>query len=111
MLYVALQQYDRAIDEAYGYLRSPGGKRASTYNHLGIVHYFRGELQQSALMFQDALDLAQENAGIRCNLEKVKADLGEVETGVTGTFVEGPGEGKTKGEAVGVDEDSFYWWE
>ncbi len=41
-VYVALQLYDTAIKSAYNYLRGPNGEQASTYNHLGILHYFKG---------------------------------------------------------------------
>ncbi len=108
-VYVALRQYDTAIDAAYSYLRSPGGKRASTYNHLGIVSYFKGELQQAAFFLQQALDLAPEDEGIRRNLEKVRAELGEVEAGARTTAMVELAVVGAKGAAVGEDEDSFYW--
>lgn len=88
----------------------PGGQQASTYNHLGIVYYFKGELDQAAFFFQQALDLASEDEGIRRNLAKVRAELGEVEAGKSTAMVEVAVVG-AKGAAVGVDEDSFYWLE
>ncbi len=110
-IYVALRQYDTAIKSAYNYLRSPGGERASTYNHLGILHYFKGELEQAAFLLQQALKLAPEDAGIRRNLEKVRAELGEVEAGARTTAMVEVSGGGAKGVAVGEDEDSFYWVE
>ena len=47
--------------------------------------------------------------GIRRNLEKVRAELGEVEADASTAMVEvAVG---AKGEAAGEDEDSFYWIE
>ncbi len=110
-IYVALRQYDTAISAAYKYLRSPGGKKASTYNHLGIVSYFKGELDQAAFFLQQALDLSPEDEGIRRNLEKVRSELGEVEAGARTTVMVEVARVGAKGAAVGEDEDSFYWVE
>ena len=109
-VYVALQQYDTAIDAAYSYLRSPGGETSATYNHLGILYYFKDELQQAAFFLQQALDLAPEDKGIQRNLAKVRAELGEVEAGKQTAMVEVVSTG-AKGAAIGEDEDSFYWME
>jgi hypothetical protein len=56
------------------------------------------------------LDLASKDEGIRRNLAKVRAELGEVEAGKSTAMVEVAVVG-AKGAAVGVDEDSFYWLE
>ena len=109
-VYVALQLYDTAVEAAYGFLRSPGGQTAATYNHLGILYYFKGELQQAAFFMQQALDRAPEDEGIRDNLAKVRSELGEVEAGQSTAMVEVAATG-VKGAAVGEDEDSFYWME
>ena len=47
------------------------------------------------------------DGGIRRNLETVRAALGEVESRTTAAMTEVAA--GTKGEAIGVDEDSFYW--
>ncbi len=59
---------------------------------------------------QQALKLASEDEGIQRNLEKVRAELGEVEAGKSTVMVEVAVTG-AKGAMVGEDEDSFYWVE
>ena len=59
---------------------------------------------------QQAAELAPENEGIRGNLEKVRAVLGEVEAGKGQAMVEVSAAG-AKGAATGEDEGSFHWVE
>ena len=109
-LYVALEQYDTAIEAAIKYLRSPGGRRASTYNHLGLVHYYKGKLQQAGLFLEQALELAPEDGRIQANLAIVREALGEIEAEAAPSVDEVPATQGTKGEA-GWEVGEFHWVE
>ena len=109
-LYVALRQYDTAINTAYSHLRTTKSDKSPTYNHLGIVHFFKGELQQAAFQFQQALDLSPDDAGIKKNLQKVMVALGEAEE-TASEVAQQAGSGETKAFAATIDEDDFYWLE
>ena len=111
---MALRQYDTAINTAYSHLRTTKSNKSPTYNHLGIVHFFKGELQQAAFQFQQALDLSPDDADIKAdikkNLQKVMVALGEAEETATEVAQEA-GASATKAFAATVDEDDFYWME
>ena len=109
-LYVALKQYDTAIKAALKYLRSKGGDTAATNNHIGLVYYYKGELDQAAYFLGQALELAPNDERIQANLAIVRAALGEIESGASGAIREAPATAGTKG-AVGVEEPRFHWVE
>ena len=119
-VYVGLGRYDAAIKSAYNRLRQQGGEDATTLNQLGIAHYLKGDLEQAAYFFKKAVDLAPADTGIRRNLDKTVAALGESgevkgkpPAGLFGTEeIETTEMAKgAKAGQVEVDEDSFYWGE
>lgn len=121
-VYVALGRYEAAIKSAYNRLRQQGGQEATTLNQLGIAHYLKGDLEQAAYFFKRAVDLAPADSGIRRNLDKATAALGEggevkgrPPAEVVGTeeleAEEAATASDSKAGQMEVDEDSFYWGE
>ncbi|MBI2502556.1 MAG: hypothetical protein HYW07_04910 [Candidatus Latescibacteria bacterium] len=118
-VYVGLGKYDAAIKSAYNRLRQQGAEDAATFNQLGIAHYLKGDLEQAGYFFTKAVDLAPGDIGIRRNLDKAMAALGEAgemkgkpPAEVSGTEELGTEEvSGSKAGQVEVDEDSFYWGE
>ncbi len=110
-IYLLMRQYDTAINSAYRHLRSSTGAKAPTYNFLGLAHYFKGEWEQAAYFFQQALDLDPDDMGIQRNLVRVQVKLGEVEgrEGSIATIADRAVGAKSR---LAVDDlDSFYWGE
>lgn len=111
-VYVSVQRYDLAIKGAYGRLLDLGGRDgaqdAGLHNQLGIAHYLKGEREQAAFLFKQAVALAPRSQGLQRNLALALAALGKAqrpagEPVLTDAVDEG------KAGAAQVDEDSFAW--
>ncbi|MBT4613330.1 MAG: hypothetical protein HOM68_06990 [Gemmatimonadetes bacterium] len=107
-LYLALLQYDTAINTAETHLLQKLGDPAATYNQLGVGYFMKGELTRSALNFQRALDLRPQDSGLRGNLDLVLARMGGQSDQEPGR-VAPTGQAADKGAAEVVDVDDFYW--
>lgn len=113
-VYVALSQYDDAISAGLDFLIDDRGDQAATYNHLGISHYLKGEIKQSAFYFLQALALSPDDAGIRRNHEQAMWALGRSEAPAMAQVAAsdgGQGADGRKGADGRFGEESFYWVE
>ena len=109
-VYVALQQYDAAISAGLDFLIDERGDKVATHNHIGIAYYLKGEIKQAAYYFKQALAAAADDAGVRRNLDQALRALGrstETPDEKLASAIAQP----LKGDAVRVDENSFYWLE
>ena len=79
-VYVALQQYDAAVEAGLNHLIDKRGDKAATHNHLGIAYFLQQEMTQAAFHLQLAAELRQEDSGINANLDRALRALGREET-------------------------------
>ena len=110
-LYLALRQYDTAIETALDYLLERRGDKAPTYNQLGIAYFLKGEFRQAAYHFQQAAALRSENQGIQDNLTRALQALGKGEGIGEEKLAREEEVGSSKGDWLEGDEGSFYWIE
>ena len=108
-VYLAIDQYDTAIETGLTHLLDKQGDKATTLNHLGIAYSLKGEMPQAAYHFQQALDLRPADRGIQDNLDRALRALGRGSAPVPSVEVQA-GVG-AKGRAVEGDAESFYWIE
>ena len=109
--YVRLGRYEVAIKSATSRLLDLGGQDAGLLDQLGNVYYLKGELEQAALFYRQAADLAPEDADILRNLGRALAALGKSDGGKVRPLVDTPSHESLKKGEVEMDENSFYWKE
>ena len=70
-VYMALQRYDAAVDDARDYLSAGGQNEALAYNQMGIAAFHKGDLSQAEFSFKQALKLRPDDEKLKRNLERV----------------------------------------
>jgi tetratricopeptide (TPR) repeat protein len=109
-VYVALQQYDAAIEAGLNHLIDKRGDKAATHNHLGIAYFRQHEMAQAAFHFQLAAELRPEDPGVSANLDRALRALGREETSEAGAGLEYAAADSVK--AVQADiANAFHWIE
>ena len=109
-VYVALQQYETAIEAGLNHLVDRQGDAAATHNHLGIAYYMRGNDTQAVYHFQQASALRPNDAGIRANLDLALRATGREVTSTAVAAVDYAATDSTKAGQFDL-ADTFYWME
>jgi tetratricopeptide (TPR) repeat protein len=109
-LYLALRQYDTAIQTATDYLLKEVGDMVAIHNQLGVAHFLKGDVTQAAYFFKQAVALRPADKELQQNLDRALQQLGMAERPATETASR-KNAGKAKGATEDVGVDGFYWLE
>jgi tetratricopeptide (TPR) repeat protein len=109
-VYIALRQYDRAIDAALDRLIDRRDDPV-VYNQLGITYYKKGEIKQAIHNFQLALAGRPEDAGLQRNLAMARAALEPNAKMVKFGPIKAVGTDTLKAGIRDENLNQFYWLE
>ncbi|NKB71414.1 MAG: hypothetical protein GKR89_30445 [Candidatus Latescibacteria bacterium] len=109
-LYLALHQFDTAIQTGLTNLLDKRGNKGSTHNNLGIAYFLKGEFTQAALQFEQAVQLQPDDRGVQKNLQRALQALGRAVPGQQPVAEVASGDG-SRAATTALVVDSFYWME
>ena len=110
-VYVSLGRFDDAIKSAYNRLMDGGGTDASTFNHLGIAYFLKGDVEQAGYYFKQATDLVPQNRGFQQNLDRAMVAMGRADRDEKGVKAASSAADEMKSDTMELDERNFYWAE
>ena len=109
-VYLALNQFDKAIDRAETDLLQEQGDKAATLNQLGNAFFMTGNRKRAALYYKQALDLRPDNQGIADNLKRALEAAGLAQPDQADT-IQVPAAISPKDASFEIDVERFYWLE
>ncbi|NKB71412.1 MAG: hypothetical protein GKR89_30435 [Candidatus Latescibacteria bacterium] len=109
-LYLALRQFDTAIQTGLTNLLDKRGDQGAILNQLGIAYFLKGEFTQAALHFERAAQSLPDDRGVQQNLQRAMQTLGRAASGQQPVAALDAGDG-SRASSAALDVDSFYWVE
>ena len=110
-LYLALHQYDTAIQTGLTNLLDKRGDKGAIHNNLGIAYFLKSEFTQAALNFEQAAQLRPGDRGVQKNRQRALQALGRAAPGGQESVTELAAADGRRAAATALDVDSFYWVE